>query len=79
MSIDLPAIVDGMNDPAATAHVVAIEAVVTTPSGAVALVARHSDGRNLAMMLEKNVTTHPQMVALAQAAFDAQHTGPIPG
>lgn len=67
-----------MNDHAAARPVVAVEATMTTPSGKVAFVARHRDGRNVAMMAPKDVTTHEQMVAMAEAAFAAQPTGTGP-
>jgi hypothetical protein len=72
MRFDHEQLAAAMNEAAGRPFVVALEGAITTASGKVAFIARHSDGRNLAMMCPVDVTTHEQMIALAQAAFDGQ-------
>lgn len=74
---DLPS--EGDLHPQVSPYVVAIESTVTTRTGKVAFIARHSDGRYLAMMAPQSQTTAEQMMAAAQAAFDSQHLGDVPG
>jgi len=78
MTIPEQALADAMAAHAETAPDVFIEAIVTTSTGKVAMIARHTDGRNIAMMCPQKVTTHEAMVAMAIEAFAAQHVGGIP-